>query len=574
MRRVSPYTNAEKKVLQCESEQLLKEIAFNDIKGINVLYKEQEICGARVADVFANDLSKVNILVCGKTQTGKTGCMLAVIKFMLTTNPLPISNIFIITGMSSIDWITDTITHMPYALRNSIFHRGNLKKMIPLIKNKKNCLILIDEIQLSGEATHTISFVFNTVGLYDTKYLYNNNIKIAQFTATPDGHIYDIIDWGHMSAVIKLEPGRGYTSATDLLNSGRVKQYKSLTDIKAIEEIKTVIYSRYRYGTDENSPRYHTIRIPSSKGNIDRKIINFFKSVFGNEFIYEEKFLEKKKDNINTMLAIEPLIHTFIFIKDILRCAKTKYKRHLGIEYERYAPNTYDSTIIQGSIGRLTGYDDNKKSICFTNIKSIEKYQKLWDDNFDNLSVRWRSATTNEGLRNSKMTYNSIKMYKNMKVKERIRKWGAIEIIKDVVYDTEDFKEKKGKLRIYDDILPKRINNPFLKWGNDNGFYKCSGGSVESRVYCKEELFIKINNKSTDGGRVKIFINNRHTGWKKGDIVYRRSYVCYEDKKINTDPCLWIKVWHATADQEPFDKQLDGANTPEYNLWLKTYGNS
>ena len=73
MRRVSPYTNAEKKVLQCESEQLLKEITFNDRKGINVLYKEQEICGAHVADVFANDLSKVNILVCGKTQTGKTG---------------------------------------------------------------------------------------------------------------------------------------------------------------------------------------------------------------------------------------------------------------------------------------------------------------------------------------------------------------------------------------------------------------------------------------------------------------------------------------------------------------------
>ena len=573
MRRVSPYTNAEKKVLQCESEQLLKEIAFMDRKGINVLYKEQEICGAHVSDVFANDLSKVNILVCGKTQTGKTGCMLAVIKSILTNGFLPVSNIFIITGLSSIDWITDTIARMPYALRNSVFHRGNLKKIVPVLKNKKNCLILIDEIQLGGEATHTVSAVFKKVGLYDAKYLFNNNIKIVQFTATPDGHIYDILDWGHMSTVIKLEPGRGYVSATDLFDSGRAKQYKSLTDVKAIMEIKTIIYSRYRYGTDHDSPRYHTIRIPSDKGDLDRKTINAFKSIFGNEFGYEEKFLEKKKDNINTMLAIEPLIHTFIFIKDVLRYTKTKNKRYLGVEYERYAMHPYDSTIIQGSIGRLTGYDDNGDSICFTNLESIEKYQKLWDDNFDNLSVRWRSATTNEGLRNSKMTYNSIKMYKNMEVKEIVRDWGAIEIIKDVVYDIEDFKEKKGKLRIYDDILPKRINNPFLIWGNDNGFYKCSGGGVESRIYSKEELFIKINNRSTDGGRIKIFINNRHNGWKKGDIVYRRSYVCYEDKKINTDPCLWIKVWHATADQEPFDKQIDGVNTPEYNLWLKTYGN-
>ena len=569
MRRVSPYTNAEKKVLQCESEQLLKEIAFNDRKGINVLYKEQEICGAHVADVFANDLSKVNILVCGKTQTGKTGCMLAVIKSILANGLLPVNNIFIITGLSSIDWINDTIARMPYALRNNIFHRGNLKKMIPLIKNKKNCLILIDEIQLGGEATHTVSAVFKKVGLYDAKYLFNNNIKIVQFTATPDGHIYDILDWQHMSAVIKLEPGRGYVSATDMLNSGRVKQYKSLTDVKAIMEIKTIIYGRYRYGTDDDSPRYHTIRIPSSKGDLDRKIINSFKNVFGDNFRYEEKFIEKKKDNINTMLAIEPFMHTFIFIKDILRCAKTKYKRYLGVEYERYAMHPYDSTIIQGSVGRLTGYDDNGDSVCFTNLESIEKYQKLWDDNFDNLSVRWRSATTNEGLRNSKMTYNSIKMYKNMEVKAVVRTWATTTVVEAKFNFSNAPKlnivccnENKDRIR---------IKNPFtdIRLDQKTGSYKCATTS-NAKIYTKTEMLKElVNIKNLETERVVFTSGKCITGWEKNEIIYNRPYICYEDDK----PVILIRLWHTTAKQNPFYKQIDDVNTPEYNLWLKTYGN-
>ena len=41
------------------------------------------------------------------------------------------------------------------------------------------------------------------------------------------------------------------------------------------------------------------------------------------------------------------------------------------------------STMIQGSFGRLTGYDDNGDSICYTNIQSLQNYVKLWDNNMD-----------------------------------------------------------------------------------------------------------------------------------------------------------------------------------------------
>ena len=63
-----------------------------------------------------------------------------------------------------------------------------------------------------------------------------------------------------------------------------------------------------------------------------------------------------------------------------MRCAITLKKTYLGILYEG-CPKciAHDTTIIQGLLGRATGYDDNGISIIFTNIESINKYQILWD---------------------------------------------------------------------------------------------------------------------------------------------------------------------------------------------------
>ena len=83
MRNIIDYNEDEKRHYTEENNRLLNEIKSNT-KG-NIIYPEQEICGNTIVDIFSNDLTKINILVCGKTQTGKTGCMLAVIKFIMIT---------------------------------------------------------------------------------------------------------------------------------------------------------------------------------------------------------------------------------------------------------------------------------------------------------------------------------------------------------------------------------------------------------------------------------------------------------------------------------------------------------
>ena len=112
--------------------------------------------------------------------------------------------------------------------------------------------------------------------------------------------------------------------------------------------------------------------------------------------------------DLNTILEKRPLKHTIIFIKEMQRCAKTLLKKYIGIAYDRWVrskPN--DSTMIQGLLGRMTGYDDNGFSIVYTNIKTIAEYSKLLKCGFNQPSdskILWKSATTKN--RNGKIVSN------------------------------------------------------------------------------------------------------------------------------------------------------------------------
>ena len=73
-------------------------------------------------------------------------------------------------------------------------------------------------------------------------------------------------------------------------------------------------------------------------------------------------------EDLSRTLSNKPDKHTIIFILEMLRCAKSVVKTHLGVCYERYPNYIDDSVSCQGLFCRCTGYDDNGQSIIFTNI--------------------------------------------------------------------------------------------------------------------------------------------------------------------------------------------------------------
>jgi len=99
------------------------------------------------------------VFVFALTQSGKTGLMIAIIKLWAEkcrdgVKYIEMENIYIITGLSDKNWKEQTLERMPGFLKENIFHRGGLNRkknsFWKAIEGKKNCLILIDEVQIAS----------------------------------------------------------------------------------------------------------------------------------------------------------------------------------------------------------------------------------------------------------------------------------------------------------------------------------------------------------------------------------------------------------------------------------------
>ena len=523
-RKVVDYSRRELEKTTIQKNIFANQLKLKEMDNINPIFDNQDICGKLVNNIFKN-LKIILCLVYGMTQTGKTGCMTALILYYIMNNTIPIDHIYIITGLSDKEWKKDTKNRMPESINQRVFHRANLNKaFLKDIREKKNVLIIMDEIQIACKEEQTIYKVFKEAKFYDLDYLLDNDIKMVQFSATPDGHINDIADWKHHSEKVKLEPGVNYYGPKEAIQQGRVRQYKCLTNRENVLELKDVVEKFVE-------PRYHLIRCPNKRetsigSNNQDKVISNFKSVFGKEYIYNFDYLKVKKGDINDVLKNKPIKETFIFYCEILRCAKTQIKTFIGISYERLSTTTNDSSILQGSFGRLTGYDDNGDSICFTNIPSLENFIKLWDNNMEFVEgIKWDSNTTNfvsiDNLSYSNGTYNSVK---------------HVEQLKDGC--SEKVKEERGEPTIqkFHGVKGEQEGMKFFK---DNLKVKF-GGTGPSKTKLKDSGFY-IRPLGRDKDRENVLSTKKmytHRRWNlDGNSKKKRTqytwFPCYEDV---TDP--------------------------------------
>ncbi len=525
------YDLKELTIIQKESQILSQQIEVKSLKGINKIFENQDECGKEVRNIF-NNKSIINCLVYGMTQTGKTGCMTSLIQYYILSNNIPIDNIYIITGLSDKEWKKDTKNRMPDSINDRVFHRANLPKTFTEdIKEKKNFLIIMDEIQIACEESQTIYRTFKECGFYDLDFLLVNDIKLIQFSATPDGNINDISDWQHYSTKVKLSPGINHYGPKQALNQNRIKQFQDLTKEKNVLDLKSDIQ---KFSTN----RYHLIRVPNkrenNKGSNNQSIvIANFKKVFGPKYEYNLNYLETKKKDINDILINVPQKHTFIFYCEILRCAKTQYKKYIGISYERFSFNINDSTIIQGSFGRLTGYDDNGDSICYTNISSLENYIKLWDNNMEfKKGIKWNTKTTyydsNDDITYSNGTFNSVtyinKLKKNCSIKLKIKR--------------------------EEDPIIEQFNHQddMIKWFNDNlkkNIFRGKRGPQRRKPRIedpKKDFYEGTIRKVTKVFSIEEVNKEKRWGFKKSGSAYR-SYPCYLD--VNDIKTLqWLLIYY------------------------------
>jgi hypothetical protein len=108
------------------------------------LYRNQKETAKKVVNYYKYNSDLIFQLIIGPTQSGKTGCMLSILYYTITTYNVHLSNIYIITGLSSIDWKEQMKNRTPEPLHVNVFHRPDLDETFhDSIKDKRNVLILI-----------------------------------------------------------------------------------------------------------------------------------------------------------------------------------------------------------------------------------------------------------------------------------------------------------------------------------------------------------------------------------------------------------------------------------------------
>jgi len=297
-----------------------------------MIYPNQLEFGQKIISAL---ITHRNVLAFAHTQCGKTGSMLAAIQ-------LSKSKAFVITGLSSVDWLNQTKQRIPIA---QVFHRNTLHHFIRIIKHINNPLVFIDECHIAFKPGQAI---FDILPLL-------SHCRVVFVSATPDLRFFKpdgVVRPGFAIRIMKDPPG--YVSIQYFKHNNQLLQCKNISDSPdAIQNIKEIIPFL-------NIPAYHIIRTP--KDSLHLITIHNFKSVFNDAI-----FISMPNDL--SFLNTKPLKHTFIFIKDTLRCAITIPKPFIGVLYERFTKRPNPSSVIQGLAGRATGFISNHIIIfSFPNI--------------------------------------------------------------------------------------------------------------------------------------------------------------------------------------------------------------
>jgi hypothetical protein len=436
--RRNPAKYTSNQLLEISAQSDLIKAGFNllRVKTKQTFYPNQEGCSAKILANIRN-IEKVYTLIVAKCQSGKTGTMACLIRDIVADSnvQIPLENIFIFASISDNAWLEQTKRDFPTCLHSQIFHRGNLAHFASAIvdeygKLKRNILICIDEAHAASKTDQTVSKLFAKFGLDNPEILCEHDVKIVEFTATPNGLAYDIAKWNdshlNRAELITMAPGYTYVGAKQLKYQQRVRQFRDLLcakwsrqreewDIDAVkgaenaENLIATIQLKY------TQPMYHIIRVHTKSGAADITrshlqcaankvgclvVFKNFNSFTKDDVFFEPSDIAKKHRNIDFLLTQPPQQHTIIFVKELLRCAKNiRHKTWLGVLYERKSKSISDSVIEQGLLGRCGGYNDNGMSMIYTNLKSIDKYEQMWDSQFKDIHVLWKSLTTKQTRR-------------------------------------------------------------------------------------------------------------------------------------------------------------------------------
>ena len=294
---------------------------------------------------------------------GKTGTFLEV-AIQATTHPDPVrrisvDNLFIITGMSDTDWFNQTYERMLPAFRPRVFHRNRLideaERYAGSVKVKgAPILVIIDESHIAAKPGMTIhTFLATLAGCNpDTPiqphHLTDANIHVLAVSATPGAVLRSpMASWSKMHhRIVTIRPGESYHGVAHMLKYKRLYKTGSLNDDGFLNKVIHIMSNSFR----EN--RYHIFRQTTGCSDLYEMFTQLTHTTLAGWNILKHD-AECRVRDMDSILRIQPEVHTIIIIKGFWRASKRLPQDWIGITYDPPVTRVNVSAVIQGLVGRF-----------------------------------------------------------------------------------------------------------------------------------------------------------------------------------------------------------------------------
>ena len=366
-----------------EGEEIENRLKFNrgdSTATSEYIYDNQKKDSQKIITEFKKGNRVVSVQK--RTKVGADGLMIALAADMtfedepLFTDP---DNVRILTGMSNCEWEKGMIEKCPKCYKDKIFHHGQLSRAN--LKNLKNALIIIDEIDSGDKEYQILHKTLEDSGLLDINFMSENNIRFVLISATIIRELHELGSWGgNLNSSITMSIPDSYIGHGDFLKLGIIQEFYPMKSISNAE--KWIDEDILTYGTDF---RVHIARTTDT----DAKNIAAACKTKKIEFINHNAF-ERLPQNELKKIFEEPLTkHLVICVKGFYRRANmipNKWKMRIGATHELHTKTVDNNVQVQGLPGRMSGYwreiveSGHKTGPYRTSIKAIVEYENAYLD--------------------------------------------------------------------------------------------------------------------------------------------------------------------------------------------------
>ena len=515
------------------------------------IFNNQKKDAAKICDKFYNTDTKC-ISIVKRTKVGMDGLMIEIAKNITTHKDnnvaLDRDNVLFITGMSNKSWEDDMRDKLPSCFKENVYHHGKLQRLQNRLRNIKNSLIIIDEIDTGDKEDQKLHLLLKESGILDIKYMEENNIRFVFVSATMINELHYLYHWGDKHYIYYMTIPDNYIGHKEFLKLNIIQEFYPINDVESADKwIKEDILEHY--GDDY---RVHIIRTDEKNKDfilnacIKNKI--HFKNHTSDDRISNEE-LSTIFDNINN--------HLVIAVKGFYRRANlipNKWKLKIGATHERYVKK-YDTNVqVQGFPGRVSGYWKNlilnghKTGPHRTSIAAINEYEEFYKNPLG--KIKYNTAGSKKSFLNPKNIKNLETINKSEEAivvdenkKQKTNGGGVIKKDKNVIKDRYGVKDR---YRVYDDEKITKEVCTILGYGyrkvknNSDGFKKTSV-NYKAEVVSLKQAISKVPSAYTNHG---------------DKITWRTCYPCYVDVK-NKDTLRFVVIIRPETDISKVETEID-----------------